>query len=168
MTWPRQSRRSPKPHCSPASAAPYTHSPPNPRPDFAEETFIRNNPDAACNSRVVCDQSFFRSSLKAASVSASRAGLENKHIRVMQPQLGNIILKSWIFKIYIIWILHPEELLVLCGLILRGISPVQINLSRLKVVSNRSSNLERWLESTVVDSFPFCDQQQIRLCSMFS
>lgn len=85
----------------------------------------------------------------------------------MQPQLGNIILASWIFEIRMVWVLHPEELLVLCRLILRGISPVQINLSRLKVVSNWSSDLERWSESAVVDRFPFCNQQQIGVYSMF-
>lgn len=146
---------------SPCSAAACTHSPPNPGPDFAEEMFIRNNPSAVCNSHPVCDKSCFRSSFKAASVGAFRTGLENKHIRVMQPQLGNIILTSWIFKIYMIWILHPEELLVLCRFILRGISPVQINLSRLKIVSTWSSNVGRWSESAVVDSFLCCNQHGI-------
>lgn len=51
--------------------------------------------------------------------------------------------------------------------LLKGVSSVQINLPRVKLVSKWSSDLERGLESPVVDKFPLRSQQQMEVYSMF-
>lgn len=110
-TRPRRNRRSPKPQCSPAFSVQQhtlTHL-----QTLVLVLWNRNlhQEQSRCSMQQSPDlwSVFHRSNLKAASVSASRAGLQKKINKGYSASISNIVLTSWIFKICMIWILNLEE-----------------------------------------------------------